>query len=293
MMRKRLILSLVLISGVLAAAACSSSSSDPDPSGGSSGSSGGSSGSSGGSSGSSGSSGTSGGPIDGAVADTSPSDASDGGGDAGWVGPDGGVAAAMTFFVTSKGNGKGGDFRAAAGDADGLAGADAFCKSLAQAVSPVLGAKTWKAYLSTNAVTARSRIGAGPWVNAKGVVIATSVANLHDEPAGAKNALSETTDIDELGNKVPIAGPNVHDILTGATLNGGSAASNCSNWTSSATNGKAMVGHANRAGGGDQPMSWNAAHEITGCKEPPAGAGSTAGTVASGGGRGSIFCFVP
>ncbi len=293
MMRKRLTLSFLLISGMLAAVACSSSSSDPGDPGGSSGSSGGSSGSSGGSSGSSGSSGTSGGLADSAVADTStPTDASDGG-DAGWVGPDGGVAASMTFFVTSKGNGKGGDFRAAMGDADGLAGADAFCKSLANLVSPVLGAKTWKAYLSTNAVKARDRIGAGPWFNAKGVMIASSVANLHDEPAGMKNALSETTDLDELGNKVPISNPNVHDILTGANLAGGTGATNCLDWTSNSTNEKAIVGHANREGGGNEPKSWNAAHQINGCKEPPAGNGSTAGTVAVGGGRGSIYCFVP
>lgn len=237
--------------------------------------------------------GTSGGPADSSVADTSTATDAGDGGDAGGVGPDGGVAASMTYFVTSKGNGKGGDFRAAAGDADGLAGADAFCKSLANAVSPVLGAKTWKAYLSTDAVTARSRIGAGPWFNAKGVMIASSVANLHDEPAGAKNALSETTNLDELGNKVPIANPNVHDILTGATAAGLSVTgSNCTNWTSSATGGTAMVGHANRNGGGTTPNSWNAAHSITGCKEPPA-AGNAGGTVAVGGGRGSIYGFVP
>ncbi|HSO39417.1 MAG TPA: hypothetical protein VLT33_43115 [Labilithrix sp.] len=288
---KRRTISLLLVTGMLAAIACNDAS-DPVADPGSSGGSSGSSGSSGGSSGSSGSSGTSGGPVDSSVADTStPTDAGDGG-DAGWVGPDGGIAASMTFFVTSKGNGKGGDFRAAAGDADGLAGADAFCKSLANAVSPVLGAKSWKAYLSTNAVTARSRIGAGPWYNAKGVMIASSVANLHDEPAGTKNALSETTNLDELGNKVPIAGPNVHDILTGATTAGLSGATNCANWTSSATNGQAIVGHANRNGGGDVPTSWNAAHQINGCKEPPA-AGNANGTVASGGGRGSIYCFVP
>ena len=78
----------------------------------------------------------------------------------------------MTFFVTSAGPGKGGDL-------GGLAGADAHCQSLAQAVGA--GNKTWRAYLSTNArgganpVQARDRIGNGPWKNAKGVVIATSV----------------------------------------------------------------------------------------------------------------------
>src|ERR1700745_1100301 len=82
----------------------------------------------------------------------------------------------MTFFVTSAGPGKGGDL-------GGLAGADAHCQSLAQAVGA--GNKTWRAYLSTNgrgganAVNARDRIGNGPWQNAKGVVIAPSVADLH------------------------------------------------------------------------------------------------------------------
>ena len=83
----------------------------------------------------------------------------------------------MTFFVTSAGPGKGADL--------GLSGADAHCQSLAQAAGA--GNKTWRAYLSTNArgganpVHARDRIGNGPWKNAKGVVIATSVADLHSD----------------------------------------------------------------------------------------------------------------
>ena len=82
----------------------------------------------------------------------------------------------MTFFITSVGSGKGGDL-------GGLAGADAHCQQLSQAAGA--GGKTWRAYLSTNqanpggAVNARDRIGNGPWQNAKGVVIATSVADLH------------------------------------------------------------------------------------------------------------------
>src|SRR5579859_6157948 len=77
--------------------------------------------------------------------------------------------AAMTFFVTSTGPGKGADL-------GGLAGADARCQQLAQAAGA--GAKTWHAYLSTQAangqpaVNARDRIGSGPWQNAKGAVIA-------------------------------------------------------------------------------------------------------------------------
>src|SRR5215213_7182759 len=66
----------------------------------------------------------------------------------------------MTFFVTSAGSGKGADL-------GGLEGADQRCQSLAQAAGA--GGKTWRAYLSTQAVAgatavnARDRIGRGPW----------------------------------------------------------------------------------------------------------------------------------
>jgi hypothetical protein len=196
---------------------------------------------------------------------------------------DGGVVfAGMGFFVTSRGKGLGGDFRQDAGDTDGLAGADAFCKSLATAISPTLGAKNWRAYLSTTAVNARSRIGLGPWANSKGVVIAANLAQLHDD-AGT-NLLTFTTDLDEGGNPVPIAGPNVHDILSGTQEDGTVfAGQHCNNWTSSAATAfTARVGHANRMGGGMVPTSWQSAHNTSGC--------SVAG-VASGGGRGSIYCF--
>jgi hypothetical protein len=87
-----------------------------------------------------------------------------------------GQQSAMTFFVTSTGSGKGADF-------GGLAGADAHCQKLAAAVGA--GNHTWRAYLSASAtptspaVNARDRIGAGPWQNAKGVMIAANVAELH------------------------------------------------------------------------------------------------------------------
>src|ERR1700749_3362823 len=79
----------------------------------------------------------------------------------------------MTFFVTSSGPGKGADL-------GGLAGADAHCAKLAQAAGSA--GKTWHAYLSTQgdgAVNARDRIGKGPWKNAKGVVVAKSIDDLH------------------------------------------------------------------------------------------------------------------
>lgn len=50
--------------------------------------------------------------------------------------------AATTFFVTGNGIGNGGNL-------GGLAGADNHCQTLAQAAGS--GAKTWRAYLSTQA----------------------------------------------------------------------------------------------------------------------------------------------
>src|SRR5712671_6482390 len=54
----------------------------------------------------------------------------------------------MTFFVTSVGPGKGGDL-------GGLAGADAYCQTLAATAGA--GGKTWRAYLSTNAALLAGR----------------------------------------------------------------------------------------------------------------------------------------
>src|SRR4029078_4561033 len=79
----------------------------------------------------------------------------------------------MTFFITSAGSGKGGDF-------GGLAGADKHCQTLAAGAGA--GDKTWHAYLSTQgagAVNARDRIGKGPWRNAKGEVVANNLDELH------------------------------------------------------------------------------------------------------------------
>src|ERR671910_2671392 len=88
------------------------------------------------------------------------------------------AAANMTFFVTSVGSGRGADL-------GGLEGADRHCQTLAQAAGA--GARTWRAYLSTQAsalndpkfVNARDRIGPGPWQNAKGAVIARNIEELH------------------------------------------------------------------------------------------------------------------
>lgn len=204
----------------------------------------------------------------------------------------GSVAPGMSFFVTSRGTGNGANF-------GGLAGADQFCTTLAAAVSPALGAKTWHAYLSTTTVNARDRIGTGPWINAAGVVIGTSVAQIHDQAAGGASEQTwrlndPTIALDERGNRIPLQPQNalVHDVLTGSTAAGTvSTLGTCGDWTQ--TMGTTSNGHSNRAGqatNGGVASSWSFAH-VTGCAEPPPGTNFQQGTVSQGGGHGSIYCF--
>jgi hypothetical protein len=141
----------------------------------------------------------------------------------------------MTFFITSVGPGNGADL-------GGLEGADRQCQALAQAVGA--GGRTWRAYLSTQAVggaqavNARDRIGKGPWQNAKGVVIAKDVDELH-----GNNNLTKQTALDEKGEVVNGRGdkPNRHDILTGSTPDGRAFPADedrtCGNWMKSAQGG--------------------------------------------------------
>lgn len=191
--------------------------------------------------------------------------------------------ATMTFFVTSHGPGKGGDL-------GGLAGADKHCQDLAAAVGA--GGKTWHAYLSTqgaDAVNARDRIGKGPWLNAKGVIIATSVDDLHSP----NNKLSKDNDLSEKGEVVNGYGdkPNRHDILTGSkpdgTAFGEEADRTCKNYTSS-TQGAVMLGHSDLNGPATFPTvkSWNSAHPSRG----PDG-GCSQADLRSTGGDGLLYCF--
>ena len=193
----------------------------------------------------------------------------------------------MSFFVTSVGGPDGGNF-------GGIEGADALCTTLATAVSPELGAKTWRAYLSTTTENARDRIGDGPWFNAAGVLVATDVDQLTDQaPGGTLNQTwaeeDATIALDELGNQVPFGGAGgvQHDILTGTLADGTVAAGfTCGDWT--ATTGFVQIGHSNRDGGGADPESWSSAHnDPAGC----APLGSPDPNVGDGGGRGSVYCF--
>lgn len=181
----------------------------------------------------------------------------------------------FSFFISSTGGPDGGNF-------GGITGADEFCRTKAAAAVPAAATKMWRAYLSTATEDARDRIGTGPWFNQKGVMVATTVANLHD---AAANNLNKTTSIDENGATVNGAGdsPNQHDIVTGSTAMGVKTANTCNNWTSNAATGVlAQVGHHDRMGGGADPTSWNAAHASQGCSGQ---------AFINTGGRGSIYCF--
>lgn len=194
----------------------------------------------------------------------------------------------MSFFVTSAGSGKGADL-------GGLAGADAQCQKLAAAAGA--GGKTWRAYLSvpgafpspTNtqgvaSVNARDRIGQGPWHNAKGQLIASDLAHLHNG-----NLISKETALDEKGNVIKGRGdtPNEHDILTGSRTDGTAFSpatdTTCKAWTSS-TDGSAIVGHHDRMGlvPENWAKSWNFSHQSAGCSQE---------ALVRTGGAGRFYCF--
>ena len=185
----------------------------------------------------------------------------------------------MSFFVTSVGTGDGANL-------GGLEGADAHCQQLAEAAGS--SGRTWRAYLSTQeegkrGISARSRIGEGPWYNARGELIATDLDQLHIMP----NIYLRTA-LDESGNRIRGRGedPNEHDILTGTQADGTAyfpwqeGDMTCSNWTSNGE-GAATVGHHDRHGGGN--TSWNAAHNSRGCSQE---------NLRSTGGNGYFYCFV-
>jgi hypothetical protein len=195
-------------------------------------------------------------------------------------------SANTTFFVTSAGPGKGADL-------GGIDGADKHCATLATASGAT--AKTWHAYLSTQAadgkpaINARDRIGKGPWQNSKGVVIAKDVADLHS----ASNNLNKQTALSEKGEVINGRGdtPNRHDALTGSQPDGTAFAAGedrtCKNWTSS-TQGAAMLGHIDRIGlrDDDASKSWNSSHPSRG----PDG-GCSQADLKSTGGDGLLYCF--
>ena len=190
----------------------------------------------------------------------------------------------MTFFVTSVGKGNGADL-------GGLEGADAHCFALAKAAGSTL--TNWRAYLSTTApggdagVNARDRIGNGPWLNAKGMVVAKNLNDLHSDA----NNIAKQTALTEKGEVISGSGdtPNMHDILTGSDPMGmfstAGGDTTCGNWTKSGE-GSAIVGHHDRAGLRKltrHMQSWNSSHGSRGCSQDQ---------LRSSGGAGLLYCFV-
>ena len=177
----------------------------------------------------------------------------------------------MNFFVTSKGLGDGGNL-------GGLAGADYHCQQLAEAAGST---KTFYAYLSnrpsngTTTLHAKDRIGKGPFYNAKGVMVARDVAELHDKA----DAVTKETAWTEAGQPVML-----HDILTGSQPNGSAYPDRvdvvdhtCNGYTSN-SRGTVQLGHSDRSGG----SSWISAHSSKGCSQA---------NLASTGGAGQFYCF--
>jgi hypothetical protein len=189
-------------------------------------------------------------------------------------------AANFSFFVTSRGVGNGANL-------GGLRGADQHCQALAYELG--FGDTVWRAYLSAvatsdrPAVNARDRIGSGPWYNHRGDLIARDVTDLHSENAN----LTKESILTEQGRPSNGRGdtPNQHDILTGSNADGtvytGGGTTACGNWTSNGE-GSARLGHHDRQGGGENPTSWNSAHDSRGCSQE---------NLVATGGNGYFLCF--
>ena len=186
----------------------------------------------------------------------------------------------------------------------GLAGADAYCQTLAAAAGR--GDVQWVAYLSTqgpNAVNARDRIGAGPWFNARGQQIAANVAELHGdtiEQARLGNRDSEDHRAQREGgagerrrrHAEPARHPDGFDTrrprihrCRGPHLQqlheqcGGDAAAR---GPAGAPGPSVQVGHHDRLGGPN--ASWNSVHASRGCSQA---------NLVSTGGAGLLYCFAP
>ena len=191
-------------------------------------------------------------------------------------------ASSMSFFVTSA--------KSTTGNINGLRGADTLCQTLATVAGA--GGRAWRAYLSVEhdadngnrPTDARSRIGTGPWFNAKGVMVAANLTELHGRRGDS------TVFVDERGQ--PINGqwpgspsPVEHDIMTGSAADGTLLPGlTCGDWTSDSAALVGQVGHSDGLGpGGDTSgalSSWNSAHANQNCAN-----------TAPRGGAGRIYCF--
>jgi hypothetical protein len=180
----------------------------------------------------------------------------------------------MNFFVSSD--------TSMTANLGGLMGADARCQRLATAVGQ--GSKTWRAYLSvaTPPTNAIDRIGAGPYINSAGAMVAADKAALHARTGDSMLFLTERQERIN-GQWVGSPTPNQHDILTGSQRDGTlQAGLTCGDWM--AITGESQVGHVDGLGPNQATTGslsyWNSAHT------------GMCGDTAPKGGAGRIYCFV-
>lgn len=177
------------------------------------------------------------------------------------------IKSKMTFFVTSTGSG------ALGGNLGGLAGADKKCQDLATAVNG--GDHTWHAYLSATGTNAKDRIGAGPWINQKGVTVAESLTALHDFQFVPPNDVV----LDEKGAPVPATATS---ILTGTKADGTALLQTCQDWTSNTGQQRGQVGDAASATSVILGARWNDAVKNYGCSQQ---------AITANKGEGRLYCF--
>jgi hypothetical protein len=225
------------------------------------------------------------------------------------------VASMRGLQALSTKDGFGGDFRfGETGPGAGLRGADKICATLAETSMPGSGNKGWRAFLSVTAdatgkqVDAIDRIGAGPWLDRTGRVLAPTKADLLFKRPQNGDPTIQNDLPNEFGipNHKPVATlpqEDNHHMVTGSTEAGKlkSATSTCKDWTTSvaAGNGKPSAGFAWPRGGnpdGNSGANWMTSFEAPGCAagiEITNGGGAPPGSViiGGGGGYGGFYCF--
>jgi len=265
------------------------------------------------------------GSSNGGAAGSSSGGASAGTGGGGGSGGSSGVPSTekFSFFVTSMASllelakakdatatvGFGGDLSyGEVGAGAGLRGADKICTALAEKGMPGNN-KVWRAFLSATAgengqpVNAISRIGAGPWYDRTGRVVAMNVAGLKSTRPMGGDATIAVDLPNEFG--VPNHQPNVaedevdnHDTVTGSNaqgeLNSNNMGATCNDWTSKVgATGKPNCGHSWPRSAN---QSWISTHAAGGCAPGVNihGEGGPAQgdlTIGAGGGYGGFYCF--
>ena len=196
------------------------------------------------------------------------------------------------------------------GDFEGIAGADSICQAIAVATGN--GDTTWRAFLSAtddgngSPIHAIERIGAGPWHDANGRLVASGLSGLADDRPDGE--VQSTDDLpDECGVPISALG-DAHDVVTGSDKQGRLADTDanftCLDWTSAsdsvgvaASLGEGiMCGHSfpREGGGGMGGASWVSDHPLRACgkganlMQDGPGSGTCIGCT---GGYGALYCF--